>query len=137
MIFLGSGTMAFGQAVPPDTTKMTDVQLGHYYLDKSKKQKTVGFILLGAGLAGLIGGSLVSIDSESFGGISEDAGEGRVIMFLGLGCTVASIPLLISGVKNKGRAEILLRNENVPLGRIPGVSPTYPAIGVRIPLGRK
>lgn len=41
-----------------------------------------------------------------------------------------SIPLFISGAQNKGRAEILLRNQNVPLSL--HYHKQVPAVGISI-----
>lgn len=123
------------QVNPQPPQKMTDSELGHYYLDKAKKQKTWGFVLMGAGLAGWIGGAMAAADGSVY---EEDTNDGATaIMLLGFGCTVASIPFMVNSAKNKGRAEILLRYENVPVGYIPNAPANYPAVGIRIPLGKK
>ncbi|HEV3252621.1 MAG TPA: hypothetical protein VGZ71_16790, partial [Puia sp.] len=37
----------------------------------------------------------------------------EIIVLLGLGATVTSVPFFVSGAKNKGKAEILLQYENL------------------------
>ena len=106
--------------------KLNDYDLGTYYLKKSKEQKTIGWILLGVGITStIVGGQQASKDI-----FNESSGEAWTIV--GALCTVASIPVFLSGAKNKGRAEILLRNQNIPLTHVSGTRLT--SIGIAIPL---
>jgi hypothetical protein len=127
-------SMSPAQVNQPPTPKMTDTELGHYYLNKSKKQKTTGFILMGVGLAAWFGGAAMMVEDDLEGNSIDN---GAAVMYLGFGATVASVPLFISAAKNKGRAEILLRYENVPVGFVPQIPRSIPAVGVRVPLSRK
>jgi hypothetical protein len=121
-------------AQPIDTTqrRLSDVELGHQYLKKSKSQKTAAWILLGAGTIGVIASAAVITDNYY-----ESSGTGsEAIYFLSSMSMIASVPLFITAAKNKGRAEILLRYENVPLSRYQPSVKGVPALGIRIPLGR-
>lgn len=129
-----AANMGWSQVNQQPSPKMTDPELGHYYLNKSKKQKTTGFILMGVGLAAWFGGAAMMVQDDLEGNSIDN---GAVVMYLGFGATVASVPLFISAAKNKGRAEILLRYENVPVGFVPQAPRSIPAVGVRVPLSRK
>jgi hypothetical protein len=108
---------------------MTDPELGRYYLQKSRSQKTAGWILLGGGLA-LYTAGVASFSNSIW---SESTGGAEVMILVGSLSTIACIPLFITAAKNKGRAEILLRHENVPLGMLPG---KRLSLGITVPLGR-
>jgi hypothetical protein len=94
---------------------LSDRDLGLYYLKQSKSQKTLGWLLLGGGLlVEMIGSAQYSNDI-----FSENSG-GEALMPIGSLSTIASVPLFISAAKNKGRAEILRRNQNIPISRSSG-----------------
>ena len=137
MLIAFMAIIPFSHAQVRDTSKqrMSDADLGHYYLQKSKSQKTIAWIMLLAGTAGWIGGAAASVNSDSY--YSEDLNGGDVVMLLGFGLTVASIPMFINAAKNKGRAEILLRHENIPLSYKPSGYKSFPAVGIRIQINGK
>ncbi len=92
---------------------MTDLELGQYYKQKSKKQKTTGWVLLGGGAA-LFAGSIAMAENADIE--NEVTLAVASISFLaGTVSMIASIPVFISGSKNKGRAEVLLKQHNIPL----------------------
>ena len=108
---------------------LNDYDLGTYYLKKSKQQKTIGWILLGAGVSlTIVGGQQVSKD------IFSESSGGEALMLIGNLSALASIPVFLSAAKHRGRAEILLRNQNIPLTHVSGTRLT--SIGVAIPLRR-
>ena len=120
--------MAASLSAQQRTSPMSDLELGQYYLSKSKSQKTIGWILLGGGLALYIGG--IATYSDLYDDQDTEAG---IMVLTGSIATIASIPLFITAAKNKGRAEILLRNQNIPLGfkSSKGLS-----VGIGIPIGK-
>ena len=79
------------------------------YMQKSKKQKTVAWILLGTGATAVITGILIEAphrgtgDSQSFVGGAIEAG--------GIICMLTSIPFFISSSKNKKRAAATTQQE--------------------------
>lgn len=91
----------FGQPVKTD------------YLQKSKHQKTIFYVVAGTGAALMIGGLLYSAghndsDNQSYGY------TGGFIALGGLALTGVSMPFLISSIKNKRRAvAISLKNEKL------------------------
>jgi hypothetical protein len=84
------------------------IDMGMKYLSKSRTQNTVGFVLLGLGLAAITGGII-----ETTQNLFSSDNTGATFILLGLGATVTSVPFFISGAKNKGKAEILLQYENL------------------------
>ena len=131
--FAASSAHAQRDTIP---SKMSDHDLGMMYLQKSKRQKTTGWILLGVGMVAYIGGAVAYTNSwDSWDGYSSDPGTGAAIVELvGFGMTIASVPVFINAAKNKGRAEILLRNENIMMSFNPrGIQP-IPTIGIGIPI---
>jgi hypothetical protein len=92
---------------------MSDFELGQYYKEKSKNQKTAGWVLLGGGAA-LFTGSIIIAGNANF---ENDAAvvAGSIAFLAGTVSMIASIPVFISSSKNKGRAEVLLKQHNIPL----------------------
>ena len=75
-----------------------------YYLKKSKTQKTVGWVMLGGGLAiTAIFGFRKDVEKQ---GINTDPLEDRnaPIVLAGIASALGSIPFFISSAKNKRRA---------------------------------
>jgi hypothetical protein len=111
---------------------LTDFELGQYYHQKSKKMKNTGWALLGAG-AGLVAGSMLIAGNADFE--NEVAWIGSSIAFIaGTGSMIASIPVFVSGAKNKGRAEILLRENNIPLSLESKRNIPVRSVGIGIPI---
>ena len=113
-----------------DTIKrMSDYDLGIHYLKQSKQQRTIGWILLGTGLTlSIIGANQVSND------FFDESTGGEALLLIGNLAAIGSIPLFISAAKNKGRAEILLRNQNVPMTGSSGTRVL--SVGLAIPFGK-
>jgi len=113
---------------------MTDLELGQYYSQKSKKLKNTGWALLGVG-AGLITSSIVVAWNVSY--YNETAYVASGIAFLaGTGSMIASIPVFVAGAKNKGRAEILLRQHNIPLSLGKSRNIQLKSVGIGITIGK-
>jgi len=75
------------------------------YLEKSKRQKTTGFILLSSGVAVFTGGAIAMQHSQS-------KGENEFPFLVGgLAMSVASIPFFIASFSNKHKANIYMRKE--------------------------
>jgi hypothetical protein len=108
--------------------KMTDYDLRTYYSNKSKQQKIVGWLLVGGGITlSIIGANKMAQD------IFSKSSGGETLFLLGSFSAIASIPVFLSAAKNKGRAEILLRHQNIPLSH--GFS-RHISVGLAIPLTR-
>jgi hypothetical protein len=113
---------------------MTDFELGQYYNQKSKKLKNTGWTLLGVG-AGLITTSIVVAGNADF---SNDAAFvfSSIAILAGTGSMIASIPVFVAGAKNKGRAEILLRHDNIPLSLERSRNIHLKSVGIGISIGK-
>jgi hypothetical protein len=69
--------------------------------------------LLGGGAA-LFTSSIIIAENADFENEAAFV-VGSIAFLAGTGSMIASIPVFISGSKNKGRAEILLKQHNIPL----------------------
>ncbi|GGW22866.1 hypothetical protein [Arenibacter certesii] len=74
-----------------------------YFLQKSKKQNTTGWILLGGGTAMVIGG-ITAFNSSWDSGSNSSADIGGVFVLVGILADGASIPYFISAANNKKTA---------------------------------
>ena len=98
------------------------------YLKKSRTQRTIGFVMLGAGSAILIGVSGGNTDLNSVG----------TFVVVGAGLVIGSIPLFIAAGKNKRRyknatASFMLEETRSISQR--SINTKYiPAVGVKISL---
>ena len=98
-------------------------------LQKSKKQKTAAWLLMGGGAGIAIAGfSIISNDASkdlsdafttifSFGYITpaqhKHSAAGPILAIAGTGAMLGSIPLFISASKNKRKATLMLKDEIV------------------------
>jgi len=98
------------------------------YLEKSKKQKTTAWVLLGGGLAAGVG-------AAAWAGSNWES-TGPDVLFVVAGASIiSSIPLFIASGKNKKKAEVtsFFRFDKAPLVNTNIISTTsIPSIGVRL-----
>lgn len=87
----------------PDSTlaKISRVELGNYYMKKSKKQKLLGYALYATGIATFVAA-----------GTAGDPETGIPLFAVSMISLSFSNPTLSHGAKNKGKAEMLLRYQN-------------------------
>ena len=113
-------------------TEISDRELGLQYLKKANKQRTSAWLMLGAGIAmEVIGMSVAANDLYA-----ENQVPGT-LLFVGGILTITSVPVFISGAKNRGRAEILLRHENIKVYNNYGPGKEgLVSLGLSIPLSR-
>ena len=105
-----------------------------YFTEKSKKQKTTAWILLGTGTAAIITGAI--IDNSHKG--EEQSYTGGFIEVGGIICTLTSIPFFIGSSKNRKRATTLTINNRrilLPQNNSFGLK-TQPSISLHIPLNQ-
>lgn len=114
---------------------MTNTELKKYYSQKSKSQKTVGWVLIGAGA--LISAISVATAYNDLDLNNPNSLDGNVVGFtIGGTFMVGSIPLFIASTKNKKRASLIVHQSQLNL--IPGIrrNITIKSIGIGIPLGK-
>ncbi|CAN5826764.1 hypothetical protein BH10BAC2_BH10BAC2_49020 [soil metagenome] len=103
-----------GKVFSQADTAMPQSSIKTDYLKKSKTQKTVAWVLLGAGTSMIVGGIIAgrnAVDDVSF----DEASNGAALIGGGLVVDLVSIPFFISGARNKGRAmSVTMRNDFVP-----------------------
>ena len=98
------------------------------YPEKSKRQKTTGFILLGSGAAVFTGGAIAMQHSQS-------KGENEFpFMVGGLAMAISSIPFFISSASNKHKAKLYLRKEALMLTPNIKTGQDLNSIGIKIDL---
>ena len=105
-LLLTVSVTSFSQQTPATKIPLTKTD----YLQKSKKQKTAAWILLGGGTA-MTAGSIVWASQNIF-----STSSGPTVLFV-VGCVsmVGSIPLFIASSKNKKRAmSVSFKNESAP-----------------------
>ena len=106
-----------------------------YFLQKSKKQKTAAWILLGGGTAIAVGG-FATFDSSWDSGSASTTDIAGVIGTVGFLTSLASIPYFISAGKNKKTAmsitfnykPVYLSNDNL------AETQSYPTMSLKIKL---
>ena len=116
------------------------------YLQKSKKQKTTGFILLGGGAALAIVGTAIgvsSVDDELVSNIIDGESDetytaGGIMLITGLAAMVGSVPFFIASSRNNKKAHAasaFIKLETMPVVYRQGISKLpYPAACIRINL---
>jgi hypothetical protein len=104
-----------------------------FYLEKSKKLKTIGWILVGTGTAAIITG--VVVDNVKKGPYMESS-AGGAIELIGFPCVLVSVPCFIYAAKNKKKAlefSFIEQRIFIPLRNI-SVKTTQPAISLSLKL---
>jgi hypothetical protein len=86
-------------------------KLSMQYLDKGKSLETIGFVLIGTGMAATIGGFYGALNHYD---IFSGSGSGYVILWaVGVSALATGIPVLVNGFRYKRKAQLVLHNENV------------------------
>lgn len=105
-----------------------------YFLERSKKQKSTAWILLGTGTAAIITGAIIDNTQKREG----QSFTGGFIEVGGIICTLTSIPFFISSSKNKKRATTLtINNQRILLPQNNSfVLRDQPSLSLLIPFNR-
>lgn len=103
-----------------------------FFLERSKKQKTVAWILLGTGAAAIITEAIVDNSNRGTG----ESLTGGIMTLGGVVCTVTSIPFFINAAVNKRRAmKLTINNNSILFPQANGaVTRNYSSISIHIPL---
>lgn len=116
----------FSQTIQPAHSK-------DYYLQKSKKQKTTAWILLGGGtLMAVVGGISFSNNFDVFSSNSGTDASGFIFLG-GVLADIASIPFFISATHNKRTAAMIVLNHqnNYMIVQNRAILKTQPAISLQ------
>jgi hypothetical protein len=116
----------FSQTIQPAHSK-------DYYLQKSKKQKTTAWILLGGGtLMAVVGGISFSNNFDVFSSNSGTDASGFIFLG-GVLADIASIPFFISAAHNKRTAAMIVLNHqnNYMIVQNRAILKTQPAISLQ------
>ncbi|NVJ84873.1 MAG: hypothetical protein HWE15_01110 [Algoriphagus sp.] len=125
-----------GAAYPSFAQQMTKQD----YLEKSKKQKTTAWILLGAGAAVTTTGAIIFSENFCIFGCSKSevdaSNAGGVMVLAGGAAMLASIPVFISSGNNaKKAAELSFRYQPMNIPEYVGTIPkAYPSLTLTIPI---
>lgn len=85
-------------------------------LQKSKKQKTTAWIMLGGGAGLAIAGYIImqnEAEKDPLGSLLGQNATGVVVFIAGDAAMLGSIPFFIASGNNKRKAYLMLKNENV------------------------
>jgi len=138
LLILSVTTFSQQTDLPPSLTKQD-------YFKKSKSQKTVAWILLGAGTGMMITGSIIwsnavkeNSDDDIFAPLYAPytTSKGTGLTAAGVLVAAGSIPLFIIAAKNKRKAAtVSLKNQFVPqLNNLSLVNRTVPSVNLKINL---
>ncbi len=112
-----------------------------YYLEKSKTQKTVAWVMLGGGVAMATAGLVITnkhVNDDPFEALNNlgTTGGSAILTIAGIGSALGSIPFFISSAKNARKAAtISFNNQKIlfPQQNI-FVLKTQPALTLKIEL---
>ena len=120
--------MVFAFNANSQQLKNNEQKTASHYLEKTKRQKTTGFILLGGGVAAFTGGAIAMEHSQSKGENEFPFVVGGLVM------TLSSIPFFISSASNKHKAKLYMRKEALMLNPSIETGIVYNSIGIKIDL---
>lgn len=108
------------------------------YWEKHKKLRKYAFSVLGIGVCGIIAGWIGELSNTAYTNSNwkEDGKAWDVVLGVGIGLTVSSIPLFVISHKNKKKAketvEFSLSNSYIHIALPNGMKQTKNGIGIRI-----
>ncbi len=133
-LLLAFGVSSYCQAPGTDYTK-------DYYLQKSKNQKTIAWVMLAGGTGLAITGLAIASKqvndnpADYFFTVGKSVGS-TVVFLIGAGAAIGSIPLFIQSKKNKNRAAYMsFKNQEIMIPQQNGfAAKMQPAIVLKIGL---
>lgn len=108
------------------------------YWEKHKKLRKYAFSVLGIGVCGTIAGWIGELSNTAYTNSNwkEDGKAWDVVLGVGLGLTVSSIPLFVISHKNKKKAketvEFSLSNSYIHIALPNGMKQTKNGVGIRM-----
>lgn len=114
----------------------------NYYMQKSKRQRTVGWVTLGSGivLSGI--GLLIAGNSEPttdiYGNLIDDDNSSiaAVLTIAGAASGIVSIPFMIMASSNRHKAKVILKAQKTGFGVPQNVDKNIMGVTMRLPIGR-
>lgn len=107
-----------------------------YYQHRSQNQKIAGLLMAGTGLTLVTVGVAKSFAemeiSLSARPIKRDRSAGETMVAIGGGLTLASIPFLVSSIKNRHRARLILKEQQQPVAFSNVATGRQAAVGLQI-----
>lgn len=123
-----------GKAQIRDTANKKAVSTNLLF-QKSKKQKTIAWILLGSGLGIAATGGILQLNHENHRAGSFNFNfTGTWIAIAGGVVSLSAIPFFISSGTNKRKAQLMLKNESNPSLGLVHNRRDFIALAVKIPL---
>jgi len=113
-------------------TQKSQQEMYDFHIQKHKKLKKTGWILLGAGLVTVGGGYAIAATSDGLFGSGDGFEAGSILIMTGTLSMAASIPVFIISGSNKRKAEAILETGNIGFGSIPFDNQRYVSVGLRI-----
>ena len=143
IMLLAFSASCFAQEQAPPVNKKTKQD----YLYKSYKQKNTGFILLGAGVAAMLGGAVIAASSTDYSNMwgtpepasSNDGLDAGTVLFIAGGASViGSIFMFVASGNNKKRANAMTVSFKLEKGLPPMLRDKgqtyYPALSIKVPI---
>ena len=129
-ILIGTACSLSAQKLKAIPQKLTGKDLSKYYLQKSRDQRAGAIVLMAGGVALGIFGGLGTIH------LMEKNDNSGAYTMIGFGAVsfLSSIPLFISASKNKMRAMMVVRTQQIDVPSSTSLRQT--SVGLLIPLGR-
>ncbi len=87
-----------------------ELTMGLQYHKKARQQRIIGYTLLASGFTMM----LIAPELNNPDTYESSGSAGNAVAIVGLVATCASVPILMSASKNKGRASVLLKKESIP-----------------------
>jgi hypothetical protein len=94
----------------PNEAPGHELAMGMHYQKKASRQRIIGYTLLASGFTMM----LIAPELNDADNYESSGSAGDVVAIGGLVATCASLPILISASKNRGRASVLLKKESIP-----------------------
>jgi hypothetical protein len=101
-------------------------------LKSAKKQKTEAEILCLTGATLIIIGISKDHNTSAGVGVSNNYFDGLLLKTMGVVATLSSIPFIIASIKNKNKANLFLKNENVFFNPLSNLKIQRVYVGVKI-----
>lgn len=127
---------------PGDLAYQNDEKIDLF--QKSRRQKTGAWVMMGVGIAGVVTGVIVQathdaedVTNQIFGEESSSNNTGTFIAVAGGAFALGSIPLFIASSRNRTRANLSISLQKTGYGPVPArISKNIPGLTMNIPIGK-